>query len=147
MVSISNISCLLFFLFINLTNEQDHDENSFEIREHSLNRPYPAVFSTANSYWHLVGNTIVTDRYIRLTSDSQSKAGGLWNMIPVTYPDWEMHIHYKVHGSGKELFGDGFVIWYVRDPKLTGPVFGYADYFHGLAIIMDTYSNHNGPHN
>ena len=77
-----------------------------------------------------------------------------------------MHVHYKVHGSGKELFGDGFVIWYVRDPKLTGmhrklifiridlqsilfsgPVFGYADYFHGLAIIMDTYSNHNGPHN
>ena len=28
-----------------------------------------------------------------------------------------------------------------------GPVFGYQDYFHGLGIIMDTYSNHNGPHN
>ena len=28
-----------------------------------------------------------------------------------------------------------------------GPVFGYQDYFNGLAIIMDTYSNHNGPHN
>jgi hypothetical protein len=30
---------------------------------------------------------------------------------------------------------------------LIGPVFGYQDHFHGLAIIMDTYSNHNGPHN
>ena len=29
----------------------------------------------------------------------------------------------------------------------TGPVFGNQDYFQGLAIILDTYSNHNGPHN
>lgn len=160
--------------------------DSYEVREHSLNRPYPAgklfssrsatsrhnfrfplVFSTANSYWQLVGNTIVTDRYIRLTSDSQSKAGGLWSAVPVTYPDWETHIHFKVHGTGKELFGDGFAIWYARDPKIigkvrsppfssiahfpprldSGPVFGYTDFFHGLAIFMDTYSNHNGPHN
>lgn len=78
------------------------------------------VFSTANSYWHLTGNTLVTDRYVRLTSDSQSKAGGLWNSIPVTYPDWEMHVHFKVHGTAKELFGDGFAIWYVRDPRLGG---------------------------
>ena len=28
-----------------------------------------------------------------------------------------------------------------------GPVFGSKDYFMGLAIILDTYSNHNGPHN
>ncbi len=84
------------------------------------------VFSTANSYWHLTGNTLVTDRFVRLTSDSQSKAGGLWNTIPVTYPDWETHIHFKVHGTGKELFGDGFAIWYVRDPKLGGK---YKDSF------------------
>lgn len=62
----------------------------------------------------------MTDRYVRLTSDTQSKAGGLWNTIPVTYPDWEMHIQFKVHGTAKELFGDGFAIWYVRDPKLGG---------------------------
>jgi hypothetical protein len=84
------------------------------------------VFSTANSYLHLTGNTLVTDRYVRLTSDSQSKAGGLWNTIPVSYPDWEMHVHFKVHGTGKELFGDGFAIWYVRDPKLGGK---YQDSF------------------
>jgi len=28
-----------------------------------------------------------------------------------------------------------------------GPVFGSMDYFQGLAVILDTYSNHNGPHN
>jgi hypothetical protein len=137
MYSISIISAFIF-LFIHHTYEQDPDvqAGSFEVREHSLNRPYPAglfvidyhlnkifsclVFSTANSYWHLTGNTLVTDRFVRLTSDSQSKAGGLWNTIPVAYPDWEMHVHFKVHGVGKELFGDGFAIWYVRDPKLGG---------------------------
>jgi len=137
--------CVIFVIY--LTVGDAVQSGSYEVREHSLNRPYPAVFSTARSYWHLVGNTIVTDRYIRLTADSQSKAGGLWNSIPVTYPDWETHIHFKVHGSGKELFGDGFAIWYVRDPQMIGPVFGYNDFFHGLAIFMDTYSNHNGPHN
>ena len=29
----------------------------------------------------------------------------------------------------------------------TGNVFGSKDLFSGLAIIADTYSNHNGPHN
>lgn len=67
-----------------------------------------------------MGNTIVTDRYVRLTFDDQSKAGGLWNSIPVTYPDWEMHVNFKVHGASKHLFGDGFAIWYVKEPRLTG---------------------------
>jgi hypothetical protein len=88
--------------------------------EVSLFIRFSLVFSTANSYWQLLGNTIVTDRYIRLTSDSQSKAGGLWSSIPVAYPDWEMHVHFKVHGTGRELFGDGFAIWYVRDPRVLG---------------------------
>jgi mannose-binding lectin 2 len=35
----------------------------------------------------------------------------------------------------------------VRDRLVPGPVFGSKDMFSGLAIILDTYSNHNGPHN
>ena len=30
---------------------------------------------------------------------------------------------------------------------ISGPVFGNRDAFTGLAIFLDTYSNHNGPHN
>lgn len=52
-----------------------------------------------------------------------------------------------MYGHGKDLFGDGMVIWYARDRMEKGPVFGSKDYFYGLAIILDTYSNHNGPHN
>lgn len=28
-----------------------------------------------------------------------------------------------------------------------GPIFGSPDNFYGLAVIADTYSNHNGEHN
>ncbi len=38
-------------------------------------------------------------------------------------------------------------IWFTKDRMTPGPVFGSKDYFVGLAIILDTYSNHNGPHN
>lgn len=58
-----------------------------------------------------------------------------------------MQVHFKVHGKGKDLFGDGLAIWYAKDRLTEGPVFGNTDFFHGLAIILDTYSNHNGPHN
>lgn len=66
---------------------------------------------------------------------------------PVTVRNWDLQVHFKVHGKGKELFGDGLAIWYAKDRMQTGPVFGNNDYFHGLAVILDTYSNHNGPHN
>ncbi|UJR21367.1 hypothetical protein I4U23_024459 [Adineta vaga] len=130
---------IFLFILINYINAQESD--AYEVREHSLVRPYPSVFSTSNSYWHLYGHSIATDQYIRLTLDAQSKFGGLWNMIPIAFPDWEIHVHYRVHGEGSTYFGDGFVIWYARDPKLEGPVFGYTDHFYGLAIVMDTYAN------
>ena len=34
---------------------------------------------------------------------------------PVYVTDWEMHVHFKVHGSKGALFGDGFAIWYTKD--------------------------------
>ena len=39
-----------------------------------------------------------------------------------------------------------FIFIYII-PCTIGPVFGNIDFFHGLAIFLDTYSNHNGPHN
>lgn len=60
--------------------------------------------------------------------------------------NWELHVHFKIHGSGRDLFGDGIAVWYARDRMQLGPVFGSKDYFHGLAILLDTYANQNGPH-
>ncbi|XP_064599814.1 vesicular integral-membrane protein VIP36-like [Liolophura sinensis] len=96
--------------------------------------------------WDFYGSTMVTNNFIRLTSDRQSQQGSIWNSLPCFIRNWELHVHFKVHGSGKSLFGDGFAIWYTRDRMQPGPVFGSKDFFSGLAIFMDTYSNHNGPH-
>jgi mannose-binding lectin 2 len=61
--------------------------------------------------------------------------------------DWEVQFQFKVHGSGKDLAGDGFVFWYAKEKNQLGPVFGNKDYFSGLGIIMDTYANNLGPNN
>lgn len=69
------------------------------------------------------------------------------HLQPCHVRNWELQVQFKVHGKGKDLFGDGLVIWYTKERMKPGPVFGNEDYFQGLAVILDTYSNHNGPHN
>lgn len=115
-------------------------------REHSLTKPYQGSGMSV-PYWDFLGSTIVTTNYVRLTPDLQSKSGAIWNTVPCNTRNWELQVQFKVHGRGKDLFGDGFALWYVRDRMHPGPVFGSKDYFNGLAIIFDTYSNHNGAHN
>ncbi|CAH2059302.1 unnamed protein product, partial [Iphiclides podalirius] len=115
-------------------------------REHSLTKPYQGS-GMSLPYWDFLGSTIVTSNYVRLTPDLQSKSGAIWNTAPCNTRNWELQVQFKVHGRGKDLFGDGLALWYVRDRMQSGPVFGSRDYFHGLAIVLDTYSNHNGAHN
>jgi len=114
-------------------------------REHSLIKPYQAA-AMEIPYWNIVGNVIVSHEQIRLTRDQQSQKGAVWNRVPCTSRDWEIIVHFNVHGSTGNLFGDGFAIWYAQDPNILGDIFGSKDFFRGLAIFMDTYSNHNGPH-
>lgn len=135
---------LLYILFVSYFTITNADE--YMKREFSLVKPY---FGAGMSlpYWDFTGSTLVTSNYIRLTPDIQSRSGAIWNSVPCMTQNWEININFKVSGKGKELFGDGFAIWYARDRLVTGPVFGSKDNFMGLAIILDTYSNHNGPHN
>lgn len=98
-------------------------------------------------YWDYTGSVMFTQSYVRLTPDEQSMSGAIWNQIPCWNRNWEIHVSFKVAGKGKDLFGDGFAFWYARDRMISGAVFGSKDLFSGLAIIVDTYSNHNGPHN
>lgn len=36
-------------------------------------------------YWDFVGTTMVTHQYIRLTPNSMSRSGGLWNAVVRNY--------------------------------------------------------------
>ncbi|KAM9266411.1 VIP36-like protein isoform 3-T3 [Morus bassanus] len=85
---------------------------------------------------------MVMTQYIRLTPDVQSKQGAVWNRVPCYLRDWEMQVHFKIHGQGKKnLNGDGFAIWYTKDRMQPGPVFGSKDNFLGLGVFVDTYPN------
>ncbi|CAL7938214.1 unnamed protein product [Xylocopa violacea] len=141
------VPCLILIVSaLELIAAAEWNTKDYMKREHSLIRPYQGSGMTI-PYWDFTGSTMVTNNYIRLTPDLQSKQGSIWNSIPCHVRNWELQVHFKVHGKGKDLFGDGFAIWYAKERMKTGPVFGNQDYFQGLAIILDTYSNHNGPHN
>ncbi|XP_018107750.1 vesicular integral-membrane protein VIP36 isoform X2 [Xenopus laevis] len=92
--------------------------------------------------WDFSGSTMLTSQYVRLTTDERSKEGSIWNRVPCFLKDWELHVQFRIHGSGKKnLHGDGFALWYARDRLHPGPVFGNQDKFHGLAVFLDTYPN------
>ncbi|CDW53900.1 protein RRP5 [Trichuris trichiura] len=90
---------------------------------------------------------MVTNEMIRLTSDDPSRQGQLWNTVPVMVRDWELEVAFAVRGKTGTLYGDGIAIWYTKDPGQPGPVFGSKDFFKGLAVFLDTYTNHPEAHN
>ncbi|XP_006909489.1 VIP36-like protein isoform X1 [Pteropus alecto] len=111
-------------------------------REHSLSKPYQGVGTGSSSLWNLMGSAMVMTQYIRLTPDMQSKQGALWNRVPCFLRDWELQVHFRIHGQGKKnLHGDGLAIWYTKDRMQPGPVFGNMDKFVGLGVFVDTYPN------
>ncbi|KAF7495360.1 VIP36-like protein [Sarcoptes scabiei] len=139
------IFCSFGFDKIRCAHTEYEDLGFYPQKEHSLMKPYQGTGMTIPN-WDILGHTIVSNSFIRITPDQQSKHGGLWNKFPITFPYWETHIEFKISGHGKDLFGDGMAIWYVRHPMQLGKVFGSADFFWGLGLFLDTYANQNGAH-
>ncbi|XP_049593637.1 lectin, mannose-binding 2-like a isoform X1 [Syngnathus scovelli] len=135
-----------FILFIFTVNhcvaDDDHEMEEFLKREYSLTKPYQAVGSLSSSHWELMGDAMVTTEQVRLTPDMQSRQGAVWSKLPCHLTDWEMQVHFKIHGKGKKnLNGDGLAIWYTKERMQKGPVFGNKDNFTGLGVFVDTYPN------
>lgn len=125
--------------------EFEAGDSGYYLREHSLVQPYQGA-GVDMPFWDFGGSTVVTSSYVRLTPDRQSKQGSLWNNVPVRMHNWEVLLHFQVHGQAKHLYGDGFAFWYTKERAKDGTVFGNQNYFTGLGVFFDTYSNHNGPH-
>ncbi|XP_033952449.1 lectin, mannose-binding 2-like a [Pseudochaenichthys georgianus] len=122
--------------------EDEHEMEEFLKREYSLSKPYQGVGSASSSHWELMGDAMVTTDQVRLTPDKQSKQGAVWGRLPCHLTDWEMQVHFKIHGQGKKnLNGDGLAIWYTKERMQKGPVFGNMDNFTGLGVFVDTYPN------
>ncbi|KAF7662952.1 hypothetical protein LDENG_00221920 [Lucifuga dentata] len=134
---------VLFILTVNhCFADDDHEMEEFLKREYSLSKPYQGVGSLSSSHWELMGDAMVTTDQVRLTPDMQSKQGAVWSRLPCHLKDWEMQVQFKIHGQGKKnLNGDGMAIWYTKERKQKGPVFGNMDNFTGLGVFVDTYNN------
>lgn len=137
--------CTFIILILNVSrcfSDDDHEMEEFLKREFSLSKPYQGVGSLGSSYWELMGDAMITTEQVRLTPDMQSRQGAVWSRMPCHLKDWEMQVHFKIHGQGKKnLNGDGLAIWYTKERMQKGPVFGNMDNFTGLGVFVDTYPN------
>ncbi|KAK9532427.1 hypothetical protein VZT92_009809 [Zoarces viviparus] len=132
----------LMFASSRCSADDDHEMEEFLKREYSLSKPYQGVGSLGSSHWELMGDAMVTTDQVRLTPDKQSRQGAVWSRLPCHLTDWEMQVHFKIHGQGKKnLNGDGLAIWYTKERVQKGPVFGNIDNFTGLGVFVDTYPN------
>lgn len=130
---------VLCALSVVLCNEDKYwdDSPGFLKRSHSLIPPHSGNLPL----WELKGDTMATSEYIRLTSDQQSKNGGLWSRVPVSFPWWEMQLSFKLHGSGKSIAADGMGLFLIRERTKVGSAIGGPETFRGLAILLDSYKN------
>ncbi|XP_029961428.1 VIP36-like protein [Salarias fasciatus] len=122
-------------------------QEEFLKREYSLVKPYRGLGFSASSHWDLMGTAMVTGDYVRLTPDMQSRQGAVWSRVPLFVQDWELKLHFKIHGQGKKNFnGDGMAFWLTKERMQNGPAFGNINKFTGLGIFVDTYPNADKTH-
>ncbi|KAJ8379833.1 hypothetical protein SKAU_G00006110 [Synaphobranchus kaupii] len=135
------------FLFLLFTTSrcwsvEGYEREEFLKREYSLTKPYQGLGSSSSSHWDLMGTAMITTEHVRLTPDLQSRQGAVWSRIPCYLQNWELRIHFKIHGHGKKnLNGDGLAVWFTKERMQIGPVFGNMDLFTGLGVFVDTYPN------
>ena len=53
-----------------------------------------------------------------------------FTLQPVTARDWEIHIHFSIHGSGDSLYGDGFAFYYAKEKMEFGNKLSLFSKFH-----------------
>lgn len=135
-----SLSCLFTFTEGFISEPSD----GFFKREWSLNKPYSSS-GTEMTYWDFRDFVMLSNNFIRLTQDSQGQRGSIWSKKPCKMHDWEMHVHYKIHGSGRTLAADGMAFWYTKAKMVPGTVFGSKDEFEGLGVFLDTYKNGKQP--
>ena len=77
------LTAYLPFLVLLCQAEQDPRlayEEGYYKREHSLVQPYQGQGMEVPN-WDFSGATVVTNQYVRLTPDRQSKRGAIWNRL------------------------------------------------------------------
>ncbi|KAH7816635.1 putative mannose-binding endoplasmic reticulum-Golgi intermediate compartment lectin [Monocercomonoides exilis] len=90
--------------------------------------------------WSYDGQTIVTEKMIRLTPPEKDSKGNMWSHYQNHFPEWEANFEISI-GGGSRGGADGLAFWYVEKPRAIGDIYGNEDKWKGLAVIFDTYDN------
>ena len=96
----------------------------------------------ASSNFNLYGSARAHSSFLRLTTDRQSKHGGVWSKGPIESTSMSAVMEFRISGQGKSLFGDGIALWLADQAYFsTGTYHGFNEYFKGVGIVIDTYKN------
>ncbi|KAL9940323.1 hypothetical protein V8E36_001028 [Tilletia maclaganii] len=122
-------------------NERLGTDAVVPLRTHSIHAPY-VDSNLQNKFWDFGGDAIVdTNRAVRLTLDKPSQMGWLWSRLVLPPQNYEITVDFTIDGESSHLYGDGMAMWLTTERAKPGPVFGSKDYWTGLGIFFDTYSN------
>lgn len=87
----------------------------------------PDERSKQGSVWNTVvrrpASKLVFNLWLRLADCLLSVCSLPVVLQPCHLKDWEMHVQFKIHGSGKKnLHGDGIAVWYTKDRLHPGEI-------------------------
>ena len=109
---------ILFLLFACSSYAQETIEEPKHdiVKHHSLISPYISEWWQGGiEHWDFGGSAVVTDKFIRLTPDTRSKVGWLWNDEANYLSQWEANLTFTILGKDNKG-ADGFALWYVEEP-------------------------------
>ncbi|CAM9934431.1 unnamed protein product, partial [Heterosigma akashiwo] len=71
---------------------------------------YGGARLVSKSYENL-GVATVNRNFVRLTTDRQSKQGGISSGMPLRANEVTGHLEFRISGQAEKFFGDGLAIW------------------------------------
>jgi lectin, mannose-binding 2 len=119
---------------------------SAHVETHSFEPPFTEVDVSGsrmvNKHWRSSGVAAISQNFVRLTPDRQSKRGALWSRKALGLDAFTSTLKFRISGQGKQFFGDGIAMWIVNNAYyVEGDLHGNQEKFVGIGIIFDTYKN------
>ncbi|KAI6229001.1 ERGIC-53-like protein [Aphelenchoides fujianensis] len=137
---------LVLFALLNvcsrLADAQAHNDAVHRrfVYKSSFRAPNLAQRDGSIPFWVIAGDAIASSEQLRLAPSIRSRKGIAWNKRPFAESDnFEVDFAFKV--SGQRIGADGLALWYTANQGTLGPVFGANDYWHGLALMFDSFDN------
>ncbi|KAI0980711.1 hypothetical protein GJ496_011304 [Pomphorhynchus laevis] len=114
-----------------LNNENDYD--MCESISYRLAAPFSVKNGNEINAWRLIDSIITTNEMIVLLN-REAYGGAIWNLQPLNSSKW--NIHFTVNISSDISDGSTIAFWYIKEPLIVGPIYGYKNYFRGVGIII-----------